>query len=116
MIILQKLLKQRLQRVHVAVGISASLFMYIAVFFGIFAILLPYIQTWEKPSRHFEFANIKNIDYSSMIDPIISNEDFPKNNINITLPGYHNDPALIISHEFVEPIVFNPNTKKDNRK
>ncbi|RXI43460.1 ABC transporter permease [Malaciobacter mytili] len=107
-----KLLKQRLQRVHVAVGISASLFMYIAVFFGIFAILLPYIQTWEKPSRHFEFANIKNIDYSSMIDPIISNEDFPKNNINITLPGYHNDPALIISHEFVEPIVFNPNTKK----
>ncbi|RXJ99203.1 ABC transporter permease [Arcobacter sp. CECT 8986] len=107
-----KLFKQRLQRVHIIVGVCASIFMYIAVFFGIFAILLPYIQTWEKPSRHFEVANIKNIDYSSMIDPIISDADFPKNNIVITLPGYHNDPALKISHQFVEPIVFNPNTKK----
>ncbi|RXJ94406.1 ABC transporter permease [Malaciobacter molluscorum] len=107
-----KLLKQRLQRVHVIVGVCASIFMYISVFFGIFAILLPYIQTWEKPSRHFEVANIKNINYSDMIDPIISNDDFPKNNIIITLPGYHNDPALKISHEFVKPIVFNPNTKE----
>ncbi|RXJ86280.1 PepSY domain-containing protein [Arcobacter sp. CECT 8985] len=107
-----KLFKQRLQRVHVIVGVCTSIFMYIAVFFGIFAILLPYIQTWEKPSRHFKTANIKNIDYSAMIDPVISNPDFPKNNIIITLPGYKNDPALKISHEFVEPIVFNPNTNK----
>ena len=38
-----KLFKQRLQRVHVVTGISFSLLMYVAVFFGIFAILLPYI-------------------------------------------------------------------------
>ena len=39
-----KLFKQRLQRVHVATGISFSLLMYVAVFFGVFAIILPYIQ------------------------------------------------------------------------
>ena len=53
-----KLFKQRLQRVHVATGISFSLLMYVAVFFGIFAILLPYIQVWEKPSRHYQIADI----------------------------------------------------------
>jgi len=114
----KKVFRQRLQRVHVATGISFSLLMYVAVFFGIFAILLPYIQVWEKPSRHFQTADITKIDYSSMIEPIISNPDFPRNNIIITLPGYQHDPALKISHEFVEPIVFNPSTQKllDNEK
>jgi len=67
-----KLLKQRLQRVHVAAGISFSLFMYIAVFFGIFAILLPYIQVWEKPSRHIEYMDVTKVDYATMIDPVKS--------------------------------------------
>lgn len=105
-----KLFKQRLQRIHVSVGISASLFMYLCVFFGIFAIFLPYIQTWEKPSRHFEAANIKEINYSKMIDPVISDPNFPTNNIIIELPGYFNDPALKVNHMFVEPVVFNPKT------
>ncbi len=107
-----KLFKQRLFRVHSAVGISVSLLMYIAVFFGIFAIMLPYIQVWEKPSRHFEAANITKIDYSAMIDPVISNPDFPKNNIIIKLPGYMNDPALRISHKFTEETIFNPTTQE----
>ncbi|WP_320036091.1 PepSY-associated TM helix domain-containing protein [Halarcobacter sp.] len=105
-----KLLKQKLQRVHATTGISFSLIMYIALFFGIFAILLPFIQIWEKPSRHFKTPDITAINYSSMIDPVISNPDFPKNNIIITLPGFQHDPALKISHQFVEPIIFNPNT------
>ncbi|AXH08809.1 ABC transporter permease [Malaciobacter halophilus] len=105
-----KLLKQRLQRVHVAVGISFSLFMYVAVFFGIFAILLPYINTWEKPSRHFQAADIKEINYSAMIDPVISDPEFPRNNIVIQLPGYRGDPALKIRHRFTQAVVFNPNT------
>lgn len=105
-----KLFKQKLQRVHATTGITFSLLMYIALFFGIFAILLPYIQVWEKPSRHFKAPDITKIDYSSMIDPVISDPDFPKNNIIITLPGYQHDPALKISHQFVEPIIFNPNT------
>ena len=107
-----KLFKQRLQRIHTSAGIVFSLLMYIAVFFGIFAILLPYIQVWEKPSRHFKEANITQINYSAMIDPIISNPDFPKNNIIITLPGYKGDPALKISHQFMEATVFNPRTQK----
>lgn len=107
-----KLLKHRLHRTHVSAGITFSLLMYIAVFFGIFAILLPYIQVWEKPSRHFKAADITNIDYSSMIDPVISDPDFPNNNIIIKLPGYMNDPALHITHQFTEPRVFNPNTKE----
>jgi len=103
-----KLLKQRLYRAHVATGIVFSLLMYIAVFFGIFAILLPYIQVWEKPSRHFKAADITKINYSAMIDPVILDPNFPQNNIIIELPGYKNDPALKITHQFVEAKVFNP--------
>jgi uncharacterized iron-regulated membrane protein len=109
---LKKLEKQRLQRVHVVSGISFSLLMYIAVFFGIFAILLPYIQVWEKPSRHIEYMDVTKIDYANMVDPIISDPNFPTNNIEITLPGYQHDPVLKISHLFVEPILFDPNTKE----
>lgn len=109
-----KLLTQRLQRVHVATGISFSLIMYVAVFFGIFAILLPYIQVWEKPSRHFKTADITTIDYSSMIDPVLSNPDYPKiNPIEIIFPGYMEDPALKISTDFVKTKVFNPNTNQE---
>lgn len=107
-----KLLKHRLHRVHVSSGIVFSLLMYIAVFFGIFAILLPYIQVWEKPSRHFKAADITKIDYSSMIDPVISDPNFPNNNIIIKLPGFMNDPALHVTHQFTEPTVFNPKTKE----
>lgn len=107
-----KLFKQRLQRIHVSTGITFSLLMYIAVFFGIFAIMLPYIQVWEKPSRHFQAADITKINYSAMIDPVISDPDYPRNNIRITLPGYLNDPALKISHQFMEATVFNPSTEE----
>lgn len=102
--------KHRLHRVHVSTGITFSLLMYIAVFFGIFAIFLPYIEVWEKPSRHFKTADITKINYSAMIDPVISDPDFPQNNIIIKLPGYKNDPALLITHQFTEPRVFNPET------
>jgi len=107
-----KLVKQRLQRVHVVAGISFSLLMYIAVFFGIFTILLPYIQVWEKPSRHIEYTDVTKIDYAYMVEPIIADPDFPTNNIIITLPGYQHDPVLKISHQFVEPILFDPKTKE----
>ncbi len=109
-----KLFKQRLQRVHVATGISFSLLMYVAVFFGIFAILLPYIQVWEKPSRHFKLADITTINYNSMIEPVLADSDYPKiNPISIIFPGYMQDPSLQISTEFVETKVFNPNTNQE---
>lgn len=106
-----KLFKQRLQRIHVSTGITFSLLMYIAVFFGVFAIMLPYIQVWEKPSRHFQAADITKINYSAMIDPVISDPDYPRNNIIITLPGFRNDPALKISHRFMEASVFDPRSE-----
>ncbi|TLT08351.1 PepSY domain-containing protein [Aliarcobacter thereius] len=110
----EKLFKQMLQRVHVVTGISFSLLMYIAVFFGIFAILLPYIQVWEKPSRHFKMADITTINYGAMIDPVLADKEYPKvNPITITFPGYMNDPALKISTQFVKTKIFNPNTLEE---
>ena len=111
---MSKQFNQRLQRVHVATGISLSLLMYIAVFFGIFAILLPFIQVWEKPSRHFKLADISTIDYGAMIDPVLADSDYPKiNGIHIILPGYMGDPALRISTDFTKTRVFNPNTNQE---
>ena len=107
-----KLFKQRLFRIHTSMGIIISLLMYIALFFGVFAIFLPYIQTWEKPSRHFEIMDIEKIIYEPMLNPILQDENYPKNDIIITLPGYMNDPALKISHRFAQAHYFNPFTHK----
>lgn len=107
-----KLFKQRLLRAHTSLGILLSLFMYICLFFGIFSIFVPFIKVWEKPSRHFSLKSTKEVNYTSMIDAVISNPDFPKNNIKIKLPGYKNDPALRISHTFVEERAYNPSSGK----
>jgi len=106
------LLKQRLFRIHISAGIVFSLIMYISLFFGIFAILLPYIKTWEKPSRHFETVNMTQVNYSAMLEEVLKDPDFPKNNVQINLPGFMGDPAVSITHRFVEPIAFNPITQE----
>ncbi|AFL69279.1 PepSY-associated TM helix domain-containing protein [Sulfurospirillum barnesii] len=110
----KKIFKQRLRRIHVAVGINVSLLLYVSVFFGIFAILLPFIQVWEKPSRHYAMPNIENVDYSAMIDSVLGDPDYPQiNGITINLPGSMHDPALRISTMFMKTKVFNPNTTQE---
>ena len=52
-----KLFKQRLFSVHINVGITVSILLYISLFFGVFTIFLPYIKVWEKPSRHIEIIH-----------------------------------------------------------
>ncbi|WP_418187095.1 PepSY-associated TM helix domain-containing protein [Aliarcobacter lanthieri] len=110
----KKLFNQRLQRVHISLGISFSFLMYIALFFGIFAILLPYIQTWEKPINHIKMADISTINYEKIVNPVLENPDFPKNNpITISLPGYMKNPTLQISTKSVDTKIFNPNSGEE---
>ncbi|NQY24301.1 MAG: PepSY domain-containing protein [Campylobacteraceae bacterium] len=105
---------QRLLRVHVVVGITFSLFMYISVFFGIFAIVLPYISAWEKPSKHYAMPDIRNINYSAMIDPVLADPDYPMiNGVQIRLPGYRGNPSLTIYAPFTQRRIFNPNTNEE---
>ncbi|QKF59935.1 PepSY-associated TM helix domain-containing protein [Aliarcobacter lanthieri] len=113
----KRLFNQRLQRVHVAIGISFSFLMYIALFFGIFAILLPYINNWEKPITHIKMTNTSTIDYDKILNQVLEDSDFPKNNpITISLPGYMKDPTLKVSTQFVEPKIFDPNTTLELKK
>jgi len=108
-----KLFSQRLFRLHVAAGITFSIIMYITIFFGVFAIFLPQIQAWEKPSRYIEKVDIKDIDYNDIINSVLKNPDFPKDNILVNLPGRMGDPAVSIGNRFVKPVVFNPATQKE---
>lgn len=105
-----KLFKQRLFRLHIAAGITFSIIMYLAIFFGVFAIFLPYIQTWEKPSRYIEKVDITQIDYNDMVSKVLKDPNFPRDNIIINIPGRMGDPAVSISNRFVKPVVFNPIT------
>ncbi|WP_418186431.1 PepSY-associated TM helix domain-containing protein [Aliarcobacter lanthieri] len=110
----EKLFKQRLERVHVAIGISFSFLMYVALFFGVFAILLPYIENWEKPSTHIKIADISTVDYDKTVKKIIDDPDYPKvNPISISLPGAFENPLLRVSTQFVKSITFNPNTNEE---
>lgn len=108
-----KLFKQRLFRIHIVAGVTFSLIMYLAIFFGVFAIFLPYIQSWEKPSRYIEKSDITKIDYNYLVDKALVNPDFPKDNILINLPGRMGDPTVSVSNRFVKPIIFNPTTNEE---
>lgn len=107
-----RLFKQRLFRGHVSLGIILSLFLYVSVFFGIFAIFLPYIQQWERPSRHFKIMDITTINYEPMLATVLADPEFPKDGILIELPGFMEDPALKIGHQFTGKTLFNPSTLK----
>lgn len=107
-----KLFKQRLFRLHSAAGITFSLIMYIAIFFGVFAIFLPYIQAWEKPSRYIAKVDITQVDYNYMVNEVLKNPDFPKDNLLVNLPGRMGDNTVSVSNRFVKPVVFNPITKE----
>lgn len=107
-----KLFKQRLFALHIVAGITFSIIMYLAIFFGVFAIFLPYIQNWEKPSRYIEKRDITKIDYNYMVEVALKNPDFPRDNILINLPGRLGDTAVSITNRFVKPVVFNPTTKE----
>ena len=102
--------RQQLYRGHTDLGILLSLFMYISLFFGLFAIFMPYLKTWEKPSRHFSPRDISRIDYEPMLANVLADPDFPRNGIRIDLPGFKKDPAVRISHQFAGEAVFNPVT------
>ena len=105
-----KLFKQRLFRIHIAAGITFSIVMYMAIFFGVFAILVPYIKTWEKPSRHISAIDITQINYNLLIEKTLQDPNYPRNNLMINLPGNLGDPAVVITHRFAQPIIFNPHT------
>ena len=105
-----KLFKQRLLRGHVAFGIACSLLLYPSVFFGMFAIFLPYLHAWEKPSRHFRSVAVTHIDYAPPLAAVLTDPDFPRDRIIVKLPGFGNDPALRISHQFAAETAFNPLT------
>ncbi len=108
----RKFIGQRLFKIHIALGISLALFLYVSIFFGIWAIFQPYIEAWEKPSRCFAMTDIGDIDYEPMIDDFWATSDLPKNKIHIDLPGYKKDPALRIFHQFGPKNIYNPLTGK----
>lgn len=107
-----KLFKQRLFSLHIACGVTFSIIMYLAIFFGLFAIFLPYIQAWEKPSRYIQKADITKIDYNYMVEEVLKNPDFPKDNIIINLPGRIGETAVNVQNRFVKPIIFDPFTNE----
>lgn len=89
-----------------------SLLLYTSIYFGIFAIFKHYIDVWEKPSRHLPVVDIFEVDYDAMIASVLSDANFPKDNIILDLPGFKKDPSLRISHRFSREIVFNPSTRQ----
>lgn len=102
--------RQKLLAGHAGAGIVLSYFLYLSIFFGLFAIFLPFLQTWEKPSRHFPLAGITAIRYEPMLARVLSDPDIPKDRIFINVPGLRGDPALIIHHMFSKKYLFDPNT------
>jgi uncharacterized iron-regulated membrane protein len=107
-----KLFKQRLFSIHSNIGITISLLFYISLFFGMFTIFLPYIKLWEQPSRHFALVDINKINYSKILNSVISDPDYPKNNIYMEFPGFKNDPSIRVTHRFMEGKYFNPYTQE----
>ncbi|MGP2657525.1 PepSY-associated TM helix domain-containing protein [Malaciobacter sp. WC5094] len=98
-----------LMRAHSILGLFALYFFYLACFFGTITIFLPYLKSWESPSRHFS-VNINNINLDEMVPKIIQRNEL-SDIIEIWLPSNH-DKALGINDENSKTIYLNPQTQK----
>lgn len=106
--IINNLNTKHLIRAHTIIGLLAIFLFYIATYFGTITLFLPYIKTWESPSRYFKNENTK-ISLQNSLDNIYQHK-YPKN-IEITLPSFK-DKALSFSDLQSKTIYINPNTNE----
>lgn len=98
-----------LMRAHTILGLFAIFLFYIAIYFGTITVFLPYINTWENPSRHF-VSSYEKTDLDILVPKIIKEKDL-SNNIEISLPSFR-DKALAINDDKSKTIYINPNTNE----
>ncbi len=96
-------------RAHSILGLFALYFFYLACFFGTITVFMPYLKSWESPSRHFS-VNSQYLNLDKIV-PRVVEEYKLSNNIEITLPN-NKDKALGINDENSKTIYVNPESQK----
>lgn len=100
-----------LTRSHTLLGLFAVFLFYISTYFGSITLFLPYLNSWELPSRHYS----KEIKYEHLIDielnKIVRENKLNIKNIEILLPS-HRDNAIKISSLNQNSVYLNPYTKE----
>ncbi|WP_418186509.1 PepSY domain-containing protein [Aliarcobacter lanthieri] len=113
-----RVFKQRLQRIHQVTGVSLALIIYVMLFFGVLAIVLPYINPWAKPSNHIAIVDSTKIEYEKIINPILEDKEiYSKDDISLVLPegGYGSfmgERILRVRIPFIDDMVYDPNSYK----
>ena len=96
-------------RAHTVLGLFALYFFYLACFFGTITVFMPYVKSWESPSRHFV-----SIEENAKLDEIIP-EIIKRNEltgvIDISIPKV-NEKAIGINDQQSKTIYIDPNTNK----
>lgn len=100
-----------LARSHTLLGLFAVFLFYISTYFGSITLFLPYLNSWELPSRHYS----QEVKYEHIIDlqlnKIIKENRLNPTNIEIQLPSLRDD-TIKISSENQNSIYLNPYTKE----
>lgn len=107
----EKLNLKFLIRAHTIVGLACLFLFYISSYFGAFTLLLPYIKTWELPSKHIQHTYEHQFNIDTHLPQIIQEQNFLTQNIEITLPTFK-DPRLQISAQNQNTVFLNPNTNE----
>lgn len=100
-----------LARSHTILGLFAIFLFYISTYFGSITLFLPYLNSWELPSRHYSndgsFKQIIDI----QLNKIIRDNKLNIENIEISLPTFR-DNILKISSANQNSVYLNPYTKE----
>lgn len=100
-----------LSRSHTLLGLFAIFLFYISTYFGSITLFLPYLNSWELPSRHY----LNEIKYEHLIDielnKIVRENKLNPSNIEIQLPSLRDD-TIKISSENQNSVYLNPYTKE----
>ncbi|WP_024954712.1 PepSY-associated TM helix domain-containing protein [Sulfurospirillum arcachonense] len=108
---LNKLNLQYLIKAHTQLGLFAVFFFFISAFFGTIILFLPQIQTWENPSRYFEYKKEYNYKLDEIVKRTIQEESYNTKYIEIKLPSYK-DNVISINDQTSRTKHINPYTSK----
>lgn len=108
---IEKLNLKYLIRSHTIIGLFCLFLFYISSFFGSITLFLPYINTWETPSKHFKSTSDYSFNIDEQLDNLLTKNQFLTDNIDIIFPSFK-DNRIQISALNQNSIYLNPNTNE----
>ena len=96
---------------HLIIGLFTLFLFYMSTYFGTITLLMPYLNVWESPSRHYVQSTSFSLPSDESVQTLVNQYGFGSKPILITLPSFK-DPLMKVSSENQNTLYIHPQTQE----